>query len=260
MTFKENDEFFENDDMSQISSAIDNKSTTNTIRSNATSINTQYSGKLVSTITSSCLKKLIILFNQKRSTGKMRGKKKAISLKKGSLNEDLAIIQELSDLINIVYNMQGEDDALTQTCRVFFSDSNLLFQDSIVSLNRTLVLFLMDDMCLTLQIEYGSILETIEKSLFEIWDNLENKPEDLLQKNRSFMSNQDDKSITDYSKLGRCLFCLSSALFKNHAFFQKKLNIDFHRRWPSRKHHGSCMSKKRLDKIFDVYEKEKNKI
>lgn len=34
-------------------------------------------------------------------------KKKAVSLKKGSANEDLALIQELSDIISIVYKTQG---------------------------------------------------------------------------------------------------------------------------------------------------------
>ena len=35
-------------------------------------------------------------------------KNKSVSLKKGSANEDLAIIQEISDLILIVYNIQGK--------------------------------------------------------------------------------------------------------------------------------------------------------
>jgi hypothetical protein len=47
------------------------------------------------------------LNNFRTGKNKNKLKKKAVSLKKGSSNEDIAIIQELSDLISQIYNMQG---------------------------------------------------------------------------------------------------------------------------------------------------------
>ena len=52
------------------------------------------------------IKSLNNLINRtQRNKNKM--KRKMVSLKKGSVNEDIALIQELSDLIVSVYGLQG---------------------------------------------------------------------------------------------------------------------------------------------------------
>jgi hypothetical protein len=78
--------------------------------------------------------------------------------------------------------------------------------ESIVQLNRTMMLYMMDDLSLNLQNEYENILNLIEKNLFQIWDNIETDASKQL--NGDFSNRYDrseEKSITDYSKLGKTI-------------------------------------------------------
>jgi elongator complex protein 1 len=102
-----NDDLPDNDEMSQLSSIMDGQSTASgSVKSVATSINSQFSGRYNKVKTDLIIKIKKYLFIR-TSKNKNKLKKKAVSLKKGSANEDLAIIQEISDLILLVYNIQG---------------------------------------------------------------------------------------------------------------------------------------------------------
>ena len=103
-----------------------------------------------------------------------------ISLKKGSVYEDLALIQELSDTI-------------TYSCNL---------RDGLACLSKALLLFNMNDLCVQIQTKYEVLMENIEKSINLIWDyDLTEISSD--QKVNSFFNSAFTKCHTDFSKLGK---------------------------------------------------------
>jgi two-component SAPR family response regulator len=69
-------------------------------------------------------------------------------LKKGSVYEDLALIQELSDTITYAHGLR----------------------DSVFSLSKALLLFNMNELCVELQAKYEQVVDLVEGDKNEIWD------------------------------------------------------------------------------------------
>ena len=103
-----------------------------------------------------------------------------ISLKKGSVYEDLALIQELSDTITYACNLR----------------------DGLASISKALLLFNMNDLCEQIQTKYEVLMDNIEKSINLIWDyDLTVNSSD--QQVNSFINSASTKCHTDFSKLGK---------------------------------------------------------
>ena len=114
-----------------------------------------------------------------RGSNKRRKQKRSlISLKKGSVFEDLGLIQELSDTITYASNLK----------------------DGIANLSKALLLFNMNDLCVQIQSKYELLMDLIEKNISLIWDY------DLTDSNNnhqlnSFMTIIDVKCNTEFGKL-----------------------------------------------------------
>lgn len=114
-----------------------------------------------------------------------------ISLKKGSVYEDLALIQELSDTITYACNLK----------------------DGLASLSKALLLFNMNDLCVQIQTKYEVLMDLIEKNINLIWDY--DLSENGSDQGNSFINQSSTKCHTDFSKLGKINFyCYSSYSLK----------------------------------------------
>lgn len=154
---------------------FDNESNAGSVRSSTSTVNTQFSKYLNRKFSNIYIMKIIKFLFFYRSSKRRKQKKSMISLKKGSAYEDLALIQELHDIITYACNLK----------------------DGISNLSKSLLLFNMNDLCIQIQTNYEKLMDLIEKNINQIWDYEYSTDNNSLQ--NSFTVT---KCQTDFSKLG----------------------------------------------------------